>query len=209
MELGIYLLTTGLCIAWSIKMYNDWFFSAHFDEGDARRVLLLVVPGSFFLLSLLFTWAVSETFRLDILVLIIYDAIIVVSFITEAIAKKLTGKKRGYQIGLLVFSLLSIILIICAFLIRRFPLVLMKITFYLNQIGSFTVIEKVLFSFEPESETEAMVSLVNKAVIAFFSYLPVTIIRFLYFRRSQKRLKEEIKELRKRIVVIESIVNHE
>ena len=209
MELGIYILTTVLCIAWSIKMYNDWFFSAHFDEGDVRRVFLLILPGSFFLLSLLFTWAVSETFRLDILVLIIYDIIILISFIAESIGKKVAGKKRGYQIGLLTFTVLSMVMILCSFLVRRFPLVLMKITFYLNQIGSFTLIEKVLFSFEPESDTEAMVSLLNKAVIAFFSYLPVTIIRFIYFRRSQKRLKNEIKELRKRVVAIETVVNHE
>ncbi|MBN2509350.1 MAG: hypothetical protein JXB03_03700 [Spirochaetales bacterium] len=209
MELGIYLLTAILCIAWSIKMYNDWYFSAHFDEGDLRRVVLLVVPGSVFILSLLLTWAISDTFRLDILTLLFYDAVIIISVLTNFIAKKALGKKRGYITGVVVFLVLSAVVLACVFLIRQFPLLLMKITFYLSQIGNVAVLESFLFSFEPESETEAMVSLLNKVVIAFFSYLPITIVRFLYFRRSQQRLRNEIQELRKRVISLESVANHE
>ena len=209
MELAVYLFTAGLCIFWSIKLYNDWFFSAHFDEGDTRRVLLLLIPATFFILILLSTWAASETFRLDIFVLIVYDVVIFLSFLAMIILERFVNKRKGFGISLSVYLLLSVIIVISTAIIRRFPLLLMKLTFYLGQLQSLSVIDSVLFSFEPESETDAMVSLVKKAVIAFFSYMPITIVRFIYFRRSQQRLRNEIKELRKRISAVEGIVNHE
>ena len=209
MELLVYLLTAGLCIFWSVKLYNDWYFLAHFPEASTFRVLLLIIPASFFLGLLLSTWAYGESFRLDILGLLIYNAGIVLSFAMLYIVKPVLGERRAFLTGLVFFLLVSSATLGIAGIIRLYPLVLMKLTFYFEQLGDRAFLESLLFRFEPESEGSAMRSLANKAVIALISYLPVTVIRFFYFRRSQQRLKHEIKELRERIVTLEKIVIHE
>ena len=73
----IYVATAGLAVAWSVWNYFLWGGRAGLAEDSPFRFLNIIGPSAYFLLIVLAGWQHVKSVRLDLVGLVVLDALTV------------------------------------------------------------------------------------------------------------------------------------
>ena len=209
METALYIGTAVLTILWSVWTYLVWSDKSALEEFSGRRFYLIAAPSAYFLLLALSGWQKAQTIRLDLVGIVAYDALIVLSWLVLLLARALhVGRfKRAYVVVLSLYNVLSVLLVAAVYLVRMFPPVLIRVTALLQQSFRLDFFRFAWVGLDPTKHEQDLVSMANKVLIAVISYVPVTIFRAVYLNRQMGRhrreLAEEIEQLKRRIGELE------
>lgn len=209
METGIYVGTAVVVIAWSVWTYTVWTLRTRLGEHTAARMFLLAGPSGYFLLIALAAWGQELFIRLDLIGALAYDGLILLLWLVILLIRWLrpAGFRRSFRGALTVFNVLAALLVAAVHLVRLFPPLLIGLTSFLNQGLRFEFFRALWLRLNPESHQNDLANLANKVLIAILSYLPISLIRTVYtyrqINRRQRRLTQEIGELRRRLEDLE------
>jgi hypothetical protein len=59
-----------------------------------------------------------------------------------------------------------------------------------------------------ETEEQSLIDVLNKVLIALFSYLPITVIRFISLKRQKKKIARDIEDLRRTVFELQEKVEN-
>jgi hypothetical protein len=212
METILYLGTAALSVAWSVYIYLVWSDRAGRPENAGGRILLIIFPSAYFLLIALSGWGRAVTLRLDILGLLSLNALTVVCWLALAVAAwaKVARYRKAFTLVLTVYHCLAVLLVSSVHLVKLYPPLLILVTSLINQAGEIDFLRFTWVQLDPETHDRDLVSMLNKILIALFSYVPISIMRALYLNRQVNRqrreLKGEIEALRKKVKRLEEKV---
>jgi len=212
METILYLGTAALSVAWSVYIYLVWSDRAGRPENAGGRILLIIFPSAYFLLIALSGWGRAVTLRLDILGLLSLNALTVVCWLALAVSAwaKVGRYRKAFTLVLTVYHCLAVLLVASVHLIKFYPPLLILVTSLINQAGEIDFLRFTWVQLDPETHDRDLVSMLNKILIALFSYVPISIMRALYVNRQVNRqrreLKGEIEALRKKVKKLEEKV---
>jgi hypothetical protein len=213
METILYLSTAAVSVAWSVYIYLVWSDRAGRPEGAGGRILLIIFPSAYFLLIALSGWGRAVALRLDILGLLVLDGLTVLCWLVLAICAwvKLAGYRRAFTWVLTVYHALAVLLVAGVHLTKLYPPLLIVLTNLIDQAGEIELLRFTWVQIDPESRDRDLVSMLNKILIALFSYVPISILRALYVNRQvnrqRKELKAEIATLRRKVKKLEENLN--
>ncbi len=201
----IYLATALLTIVWSVWIYLWWHERAELPEDSPARFLLIIMPSSYFLILAVSGWARAISIRLDLIGLIAFDIITILFAFFLALAMRGAPAMRGrrYIIYTLLHSILSLAVITAIYLIRVFPPFLIRFSTWIRQFQELNLMQLAWIGLNPETHERDVVDMMNRIVIALFSYIPISIIRILYMSRRRIRLERDLEQLRNKVSELE------
>jgi hypothetical protein len=209
METILYLSTAVISVAWSVYIYLAWSDRAGRPENSGARILLIIFPSAYFLLIALSGWGRAVSLRLDFLGLLFLNGLTVLCWLALAVSVwvKLARYRRAFTLVLSVYHVLALLLVAAVHLIKLFPPLLIIFANLIDQAGQIDFLHFAWVQLDPESRDRDLVSMLNKILIAVFSYVPISILRALYVNRQVNRqrreLKGEIEALRKKVRKLE------
>jgi hypothetical protein len=213
METILYLGTAALSVAWSVYIYMAWSDRARRPESAGGRILLIIFPSAYFLLIALSGWGRAVTLRLDILGLLILDGLTLACWLALAISAwvKLARYRRAFTLVLTVYHAIAVLLVAAVHLLKLYPPLLIIATSLIDQAGKIDFLRFTWVQLDPQTHDRDLVGMLNKILIALFSYVPISIMRALYVNRQVNRqrreLKAEIAALRHKVKKLEEKVS--
>ena len=210
MDTGIYIGTALLTVAWTVWFYIAWGDKADLSDESGLRFPLLIAPSLYFLLIALSGWAQALFIRLDLIGLVVYDALILFCWLAMLILHGRRGANytKGYVILLSLFNILAIILTGAVHLIKLFPPLIIRLSNLFAQGVHLEFFKFAWIGLDPETHANDLAGMVNKIFIALLSYIPITLLRTLYIsrkiNRQQHQTAAEIRILRDKIEQLES-----
>ena len=206
MDILVYIVTALITISWSIRLYIMWLERAGLPEESAVRFLLLIAPGSYLFLLAVSGWVQSIFLRLDLLGLVMLDLMTVICAIVLFVStRSIYRTRRNYLIILTVYNLAAVMIIGLVYAIRLYPPMLIRVSYYLKQLEELNILEMKWVALNPENHEQDVLSLLNKIVIALFSYIPVSMLRILYMSRQRKKLERDMENLERRVADLEKL----
>lgn len=201
----LYIVTLVMTVWWAVSMYNLWESAAKLREDSIFRFLLIIGPATWFVVIAAAGWEVAEYIRLDVIGLVAFNALIVIIggllFILRRVFSQHT--QRIYVISVIVFNVLALLIALFAHLIKFFPPLLIGLTSYVTKLQNVDVLSLSWLAINPENHDESLIGVLNKIFIALFTYLPITVFRFVYNAHQRKKMNNEIQELRERVEELE------
>ena len=208
METVIYLATVVLTVTWSVWNNSLWKDRMGLSEESPVRFLNLAGPSIYFLLVAMTGWQYGPSFRLDFIGLAALDAAVVVAapflvYVSRAVPA------RGRRVYLWVFALYNVwacAVVIAVHSIRRSPLLLIRLAAFLEDVRGFDLFNAAWGGIEGGTGEQDLAGMVNKIMIALFTYLPVSAVRLAAANKQRARLRKEIDALSKRVQELEDTV---
>ncbi len=201
MDTAIYIGTVLLTVAWSVWIYLLWGDRASLPEDSGFRFLLIVGPSSFFLLIALSGWGTRLLFRIDLFGLIALNGttllcvlVLIVVFSVERISSK-----TGYATVLFFYYLIATSITVAAHVLKLFPTAVMRIALLISQGLQLEFLSFAWVGVNPLTHEVDLVSMLNKILIALLSYVPVSVVRFVYWNRQRKRTERQIEDLKRKV----------
>lgn len=205
MDTVIYVGTVFLTVIWSVWIYLLWVDKAELPEDSGWRFVLIVGPSSFFLLIALSGWGGILLFRIDLVGLFIFNGITLLAALGLLVVFSIEKLKnsKGYKTVILLYYLLSGSVAVCVHVIKIFPPVLRKASELINQGIEIDFFSLAWVGLNPTTHEIDLVSMLNKILIALLSYIPVTIVRFIYIKRMRRKTEKKIEKLEKKVEELE------
>jgi hypothetical protein len=159
----------------------------------------------FFLLSAVSGWRQSQFLRIDLLTLIILDIITLVSALVDWVRGKFIrgNRKTVFLITVILYNLLGTLITVSAYTLRSFPLLFIPLTELLTAFQDSRLFSFSWFAVRSDTGQKDIIQLFNKILIAVFSYVPIFVIRFVYFNRKYEKMKKSIQNLEREIKKIQ------
>ncbi|MFP4362690.1 MAG: hypothetical protein ACLFR1_02345 [Spirochaetia bacterium] len=208
MDIFFYLITAVLTIGWSVWIYILWEELLPEREDSGARFILIIAPSAFFLLAAVAGWQGADFLRLDLIALILLDAVTVFVFIIMFIAVKLVRKYRAkLYLGTIVFYIfIAGALSLGAHVIRNNPALLIRFSYLVHQLEAADFLSFSWVALNPQTNEVDFIGILNKLLIAAFSYVPIALIRFAVSHYQQRQTKKQVECLEKRICSLEQII---
>jgi len=210
MDYAVYIGTAVFTITWSLLTYIQWAERVHLREDSGLRFTILIAPSTYFLLIALSSWEMSLSFRLDLIGLIIFDAITILAgfFMLIGFILFSQAQKKVFKTILSGYHILSIFLIIILYSIKLFPPLLIITTMYVQKLQEVDLLSFSWIGMDPESKEQNIIGMFNKVFIALLSYVPISILRFIYTNHQRAKLQKEINIIKKDIQEIRERLNN-
>ena len=201
MDTAIYVGTVFLTVVWSVWIYLLWADRANLPEDSGLRFLLIVGPSTFFLIIALSGWRPRLLLRVDLIALVAYNVLTLLSALALVIVFSLEriSSRTGYKTVIIVYYVLASVLTVATHALKFFPSVVMDLSQLISQGFRLDFLSLAWVGVNTETQEVDLVSMLNKILIALLSYIPVSVIRYLSWSRSKRKLEREIQALRKMV----------
>ena len=205
MDTAIYLGTAALTVGWSVWTYLLWADKAQLPEDSGFRFLMMVGPTVFFILTALAGWEKLLFLRLDLIGILALDIITLLSIIFLIIVSSIRRlrKKRSYRFVLILYFTTASLVTILSHVIKLFPPTLLQLYQWVKQGLELEFFKFAWIGLDSGTKENDLVDMLNKIVIAVLSYIPISMIRFIYGSHQRKKIQQELKDLRGRIKTLE------
>lgn len=204
----LFIISTLITIIWSVWLYTAWENRAGLPESSSVRLFILIGPSVYVFLLAVSSWVKSVSIRLDILGLM---GLTIVSLLCAAVLfvlmKTMATERKAYVAAVSAYNGAAVLIIAAIYLVRFYPPLLIRLAAFLRQVEQFEITSMGWMALNPENHEQDLVSLINKIVIAFCSYIPISVLRMLYMSRQRKRMQRDLEALEKRIGELESQVS--
>jgi len=208
METAVYGITVVLTIIWSV--WNDavWKTSAGLPEGSPVRMLNVAGPSIYFLFTALSGWQLGSALRLDLVGLLVLDILIILLSLSLAVVLRLSPGKRktGYLWILSLYNVTALSTVVFCQTAAQSPLTLIRVSAFFEDFREVDIFSIVWAGVEDENGGRDLAGLLNKMIIALFSYIPVSLLRFAAAAKQKQRLLKELGVLSSRIHALEDTV---
>jgi hypothetical protein len=203
-ESFIYILTAVVTVIWSVWLYLWWEERAGLSEETPVRFALIIAPSSYFLLIAVSGWYTLPDFRLDLVSLLLLDAVTLVCAAVLGILVAIAGinARRLYVRTVFTYNLIAILLVSAVYIVRHSPGLIVRLAAI---AGQWSRIDFFSFSWlgSAHSRQPDLLGILNKIFIALLSYIPVSVIRYASQIRHRKRLERELAMLKMRVGELE------
>ncbi len=205
METAIYIVSVAITIIWSVWIYTMWSEKAGLPDDSGLRFFYIIAPSSFFLIIILAGWEHAVSIRLDVIGLLLLSGTTVLSTLSLAVALFVLRLhfRKSYLFALSLYTILSILTAGGVHLIKLYPPLLIRLTGFLNTLSRLNFFSFAWVGLDSGTQQQDVVGMLNKIIIAFFTYLPVTLVRFIYISRKQRELKRQLDGLKKKVDTLE------
>ena len=205
MDTAIYLATAAITILWAVWTYLLWADRAGFPEDSSWRFLLFVGPTVFFIVTALAGLDEILYLRLDIIGILVLDCLILICVVVLVLVYYILRKKSGkpYRIILLFYAAGGALISALSHLIKLSPTMLLMVYNWIQQASQIQFFKFAWVGINPQSGDTDLVSMLNKIVIAVFSYIPIAMVRFIYNTHQRRQFLRQIDELKSRIESLE------
>jgi hypothetical protein len=178
-----------------------WSEKAGLPDDSGMRFFYIIAPSSFLLIIILSGWEHAVSIRLDIIGLLFLSGTTVLSALTLTILLYLlrVHPKTSYLSALAIYTILSILTAGGVHLIKLYPPLLIRLTGFLQTLSKLDFFSFAWVGLDSGTQQQDVVGMLNKIIIAFFTYLPVTLVRFIYISRKQRELKRQLDGLKKKV----------
>ena len=208
MEIIVYLVTAIITIAWSVWVYIFWEEGAMLPEDAGMRFILIVTPSTFFLLTVLIGMVPSDLFRLDLMGLVSLDVLITIAAIILFISLRFKSADRKTLFVTIVslYNIGAVLVLASIYTLGKLPSLQVRLLDFVRQWQEIDILSLNWAGVEAGAEEPSLVNILNKVLIAIFSYIPITVIRFIYIKRQNKKLSRELDDLRRNVFALEEKV---
>jgi hypothetical protein len=205
MATAIYLATAAITIVWAVWTYLLWADRAGFQEDSSWRFLLFVGPTVFFIVTALAGLDEILYLRLDIIGILALDCLTVICVIVLVVVYYILRRKTGkaYRFILLFYSVGAALITALSHLIKLSPTMLLMVYNWIQQATQIQFFKFAWVGLNPQSGDADLVGMLNKIVIAVFSYIPIAMVRFFYNTHQRRRFLRQVDELKNRIETLE------
>ncbi len=211
MEIFVYVVTAIVTISWSVWIYLLWGKIEGLKEDSGYRFFVMILPSTFFLSIVFSAFKPTLFIRLDLVALVLYDIVIFLSSVAVLLgvyllSERFRGNNKRYFVGAIIFqSFVSVIIIFGLVLLRIFPPLLIKMYQLINQLSTFNFFAEMWRFLNPENHEEDLYNFMNKVLIAIFSYIPISIARFVYNRRKLNQILAEFRKIEGKVNQIDNL----
>ncbi|MBN2443621.1 MAG: hypothetical protein JXJ04_19835 [Spirochaetales bacterium] len=198
MDEVIYFIGAIISVGWSLWLFTMWE-KAGYGESSPVRFLLLFFPATCFLLISMSGWSSVFFLRLDILGLVLYFLFIILTWLCQFLTLPLHPDlyKKIYIVSLIIYLAGSSGIVGLAYILKSYPMAGISLFAFFKSFENIKGLKIIWFILNPETNKQDTFSHMNKLIIAFFSYLPLTLVRMWYTNRKFRQLKREIDILKK------------
>jgi hypothetical protein len=205
MDTAIYLATAAITILWAVWTYLLWADRAGFPEDSSWRFLLFVGPTVFFIVTALAGLDEILYLRLDIIGILALDCLIFVCVVALVVVYYILRRKSGkpYRIILLFYAAVGALISALSHLIKLSPTMLLMVYHWIQQASQIQFFKFAWIGVNSQSGDADLVGMLNKIVIAVFSYIPIAMVRFIYNTHQRRQFLKQIDELKSRIESLE------
>jgi hypothetical protein len=205
MDTFIYLVTAIITIVWSVWTYLLWADRAGFREDSGARFFIMVCPTVFFIVTALAGWEKMLSLRLDLIGIMALDVITLITLLFLVIVYFILKRRGagGYRFALIFYFCTAAFITIFSHAIKLFPSLLLQVYMWVNQSLEIDFFRFAWIGLDPATKEVDLVSMLNKIVIAVFSYIPIAMVRFIMANNQRKRFDQQIEELKDRIERLE------
>ncbi len=205
MDTAIYLATAAITIAWAVWTYLLWADRAGFPEDSSWRFLLFVSPTVFFIVTALAGLDEILYLRLDIIGILALDCLTLICVIILLVAYYVLRRKSGkaYRFILLFYSVGAAFITTLSHLIKLSPTMLLMVYNWIQQATQIQFFKFAWVGLNPQSGDADLVGMLNKILIAVFSYIPIAMVRFIYNTHQRRQFLRQIDDLKNRIESLE------
>lgn len=198
MDEFLYLIGAVIIIAWSLWLFNIWQKRAGLVESSPFRFILLFLPATGFLFISISGWSSVPFLRIDIMGFIFYFSLIIITWLFQLLTLPLKSHtyKTVFIVSIIVYLAGSFTLVCFVYILKLHPMAGISISAFFRSFERIKGMEILWNLLNPETNTQDTFSIVNKLLITFCTYLPLTIVRMWYTNRKFKQLKREIDEIK-------------
>ncbi len=210
MEIIIYLFTASITIAWSVWVYIYWEEGALLPEDAGMRFFLIITPSSFFLLTVIIGMDRLQFFRPDIMGLLAIDVITIISSALLFILIKIgsTDKQKAYTTVVVLYNIGCALVVIGIFVLSKSETLRNKLQELTAELQKLDILSFNWAGLNTETEEQSLIDVLNKVLIALFSYIPITVIRFISLKRQKKKISKDIEDLRRTVFELQEKVEN-
>jgi len=193
----IYIGTALITVLWSVWIYSLFGERVGLPEDSGFRYVFIILPSSLFLLIVFSNWQSSAFIRLDLIGLVLMDAATVTAavILLAVLNIKSIDRRKGYGFVLFLYFLVSVLIVAVVFAVKAFPPLLIKVYQVIEESKKFNLGHYAWEWLNPENHENSVASLMNKLLLALFTYIPLSLMRFIYNRRQMKKLIKRIENL--------------
>jgi len=185
--------------------YLLWADRAGFQEDSSWRFLLFVGPTVFFIVTALAGLDEILYLRLDIIGILALDCLTLICVIVLVVVYYILRRKTGkaYRFILLFYSVGAALIAALSHFIKLSPTMLLMVYNWIQQATQMQFFKFAWVGLNPQSGDADLVGMLNKIVIAVFSYIPIAMVRFIYNTHQRRQFLRQIDELKNRIESLE------
>ncbi|MBN2534156.1 MAG: hypothetical protein JXB88_14800 [Spirochaetales bacterium] len=197
----LYLIAALIVIAWSLWLFIIWQKKAGLVESSPFRFILLFLPATGFFLISISGWSSISFLRMDIMGFVFYFFLIVLTWLFQFLTIPIESHlyKKIFLISIIISQAGSLIIVCFVYFLKLYPMAGISISAFFKLFEHTKGLKILWYLLNPETNKQDTFDLVNKLLITFCTYLPLTIVRMWYTSRKFKQLKHEIDELKQKI----------
>ena len=205
METIVILTTAGVTILWSVRSFYLVGDRIGLAEESVFRIITIAAPSVYFLLLVAVGLKRDLAVRLDLIGMMIIDAVSLLFLLGSFLAGVLPKANRKW-FGVLLYALYHLCAVACVvgvFAARSSPVLLLSVKSILRRLNEIDLFSFQWIGLDSQSQEEDIIALFNRVLIAVLSYLPIALLRFLTGIRHRRRIARELEQLRRRIDTLE------
>lgn len=205
MDTAIYLVTALITVVWAVWTYLLWADRAGLPEESGLRFLMIVGPTVFFIITALAGWEKTLYLRLDIIGILALDAVTLVSLAFLIVVYYILHRRSsgGYRLALIFYFIAGAFIAALSHLLKYSPSMLLLLYGWVNELAEMEFFKFAWVGLDTGAAESDLVGMLNRIVIAVFSYIPIAMVRFVYNNHQRKRFEQQIEELRGRLEELE------
>ncbi|GEM_PF-3528488 len=206
MELTVYIGTAVLTVFWSVWIHNLWSEKAGLREDSGIRFLMIILPSTIFLMITFSGWQGKFFFRIDLIGLLILDAVTIIVAVVMAIFLKVERRRKQmvFKVSLFFYFFLATVIVAGVYLLKAFPFLLVKFSQLVSEGKRIDLSATLWGILNPEKHENDLNRAVDKLFIALLTYVPISVVRFFYSRKQFKRINEELEKMKEEIASLHS-----
>ena len=208
METIVYIVTVLITILWSVWNYRLWTTKAQLREESIFRFLLVMGPSAYFLICLLAGWRGGAGLRLDLLGIVILDALMILCGLLLGVGRLVPVVFKTWYISIFVlYNVSTVAVIIGVYVLRINPVLAIRLSGLLRTMSEIRFFSFEWIGFDVEQRERDVTVLLNRVIIAMLSYIPVAVLRYFSGARRRIRLQSRLEALEKRVRNLENDSN--
>jgi len=205
MDTAIYLVTALITVVWAVWTYLLWADRAGLPEESGLRFLLIVGPTVFFIITALAGWEKTLYLRLDIIGILALDAVTLISLVFLVVVYYVLRRRTsgGYRLALIFYFIAGAFITALSHLLKYSTSMLLLLYGWVNELAELEFFKFAWVGLETAGGDSDLVGVLNRVLIAVFSYIPIAMVRFIYNNHQRKKFEQQIDELRSRLEELE------
>ncbi len=203
METIVILGTAAVTVLWSVRSYFFVSERLALREESPLRLVSIIAPSAYFLVLLFAGWQRVAPVRLDLIGLVVLDAITLLGFVVSFITGAVKRPKVPGIVLLVSYNVVSIAIVVTVTVARNDAVLLIRLTALLRRFNEIGPLSFAWVGLDSNKEQQDLVSLLNRVLVAAFSYVPIATLRFFTGIRHRRRLDRQIERIVGRLSMIE------